>query len=203
MFVIRNLPLLAGLALLGACAGQPEDQRLNRTVSQGAVVVEGVPGGIILEEEIVKATVVGIDRRKRTVTLQDEKGNRRTVQDPPDMRNFAQLEIGDRVTVTKKMQSTISLLEPGEVDMESKEGAAMILTPPEGSKPGLLVASTNTSIAVVKALDSEAHTATLQFADGTTKTYKVRPDLEIKPEYLNREVVIRRDAEYSVTVQAQ
>lgn len=202
MSVIRNLPLLVGITLLGACASQPDNQPLVSTVSQGAVVAEGVPGGIIIEEETVKTTVVAIDRSKRTFTLQDERGNRRTVTAPPEMRNYPQLEVGDKLTVTKKVESTISLREPGEADLESREGAAMVLTPPEGSKPGLLIAGTNTTIAVVKAIDTTANTATLQFADGSRQTYKVRPDVPVKPEYLEREVVIRRDSEFSVTVEA-
>lgn len=203
MSVIRNLPLLVGIALLGACASQSDNQPLTSTLSQSAVAAEGVPGGIIIEEETVKATVVALDRSKRTFTLQDEQGNQRTVTAPPEMRNYAQLVVGDKLTATKKVESSIYLREPGEAEQESMEGAAMVLTPPEGSKPGLLVAGTNTTIAVVKAIDTTAHTATLQFADGSSRTYKVRPDVQIKPEYLNREVVIRQDSEFAVTVEAQ
>lgn len=203
MPVIRNLPLLVSIALLGACASQSDNQQLTSTVSQSAVAAKGVPGGILIEEETVKATVVALDRSKRTFTLQDVQGNRRTVQAPPEMRNYPQLAVGDQLTATKKVESAIYLREPGEADQESRDGAAMVLTPPEGSKPGLLVASTNTTIAVVKAIDASAHTATLQFADGSSRTYKVRPDVQIKPEYLNREVVIRQDSEISVSVEAQ
>lgn len=203
MSVIRNLPLLVGLALLGACASQSDDQPLASTVSQGSVFAEGVPGGVIIEEEQVRATVVALDRSKRAFTLQDELGNRRTVQAPPEMRNYSQLEVGDRVTATLKVESAISLREPGKADEETRDGAAMMLTPPEGSKPGLLIAGTSTTTAVVKALDTTAHTATLQFADGSSRTYKVRPDVEIRPEYLGREVVIRKNSEFAVSVEAQ
>ncbi|MBV2131694.1 hypothetical protein KRX52_02650 [Pseudomonas sp. MAP12] len=201
MSVIRNLPLLVGIALLGACASQSDNQQLTSTVSQSAVVAQGVPGGILIEEEQVRATVVALDRSKRTFTLQDEQGNRRTVQAPPEMRNYPQLAVGDQLTATVRVESSLYLREPGKADEESREGAAMVLTPPQGSKPGLLVASTQTATAVVKAIDTRAHTATLQFADGSSRTYQVRPDVEVKPEYLNREVVIRQDSEVSVSVE--
>lgn len=202
MPVIRNLPLLIGLTLLGACASQSDNQQLTSTVSQRAVVDQGVPGGILIEEEQVRATVVALDRSKRTFTLQDEQGNRRTVQAPPEMRNYQQLAVGDKLMATMKVESSIYLREPGENDQEILEGAAMVLTPPAGHKPGLQAASTEAVTAVVKAIDTSARTATLQFADGTSRTYKVRPDVEVKPEYLNREVVIRRDSEVSVNVEA-
>ncbi|CAD5377926.1 conserved hypothetical protein [Pseudomonas sp. OF001] len=203
MSVIRNLPLLVGITLLGACASQPDDQPLTSTLSQSAVVAAGVPGGIIIEEEKVEATVVAIERSKRTFTLQDRQGNRRTVQAPPEMRNHPQLEVGDRVTATTRVESAIYLREPGKGDEESMKGAAMVMTPPEGSKPGLLVSSTRASTAVIKAIDPTAHTATLQFADGSSRTYQMRPDVEVKPEYVNREVMIRQDSELAVTVEAQ
>lgn len=203
MSVIRNVPLLLALALLGACASHSDNQPLTTTTNRSVAVAKGVPGGIILEEEHVRATVVALDRSKRTFTLQDEQGNRRTVTAPPTMINYPQLAVGDKVTATLKVENAIYLRKPGENDQETREGAAMLLTPPQGSKPGLLVASTGVITAVVKAIDTTAHTATLQFADGSSRTFKVRPDVEVKPEYLNHEVVIRQNSELAITVEAQ
>lgn len=198
MSMIRNLPLLVSIALLGACASESYDEPLTATASQSTVLAEGVPGGIIVEQERVDATVIAIDRSKRNFTLQDHEGNRRTVVAPPEMRNYAQLEVGDRVTATVKVERSIYLRKPGEAALES---TGMVLSPPAGSKPGVLVASSHETIAVVKAIDTTKHTATLQFTDGTTHTYQVRPDVHIKPEYLNRQVVIREDSELAVTVE--
>lgn len=199
MSVIRKLPLLIGIALLGACASQSDDQPLTGTASRSAVVAQGVPGGIIVDQERVEATVIALDPAARTFTLQDSEGNRRTVKAPPEMRNYSQLEVGDKVTATLKVERSIYLREKGET---AQEGSSMMLTPPAGSKPGLLVASTQEMIAVIQAIDKAAHTATLRFPDGTTRTFQVRPDVEIKPEYLNRQVVIREDSELAVEVKA-
>lgn len=199
MSVIRKLPLLVAITLLGACASQPDDQPLVSTVSHSAGAVQGVPGGIIVDQERVEATVIALDPAARTFTLQDKAGNRRTVKAPPAMRNYSELEVGDKVTATLKVERAIYLREKGEA---SQEGAAMVLTPPAGSKPGLLVASTQEIIAVVQAIDATAHTATLRFPDGVSRVYPVRPDVEIKPEYLNQQVVIRVDSELAVEVKA-
>lgn len=199
MSVIRKLPLLIGIALLGACASQSEDQPLAGTASRSAIVAQGVPGGIIVDEERVEATVIALDPAARTFTLQDSEGNRRTVKAPPEMRNYSQLEVGDKVTATLKVERAIYLREKGEAN---QEGSSMMLTPPAGSKPGLLAASTQEVIAVVQAIDKAAHTATLRFPDGTTRTFQVRPDVEIKPEYIDRQVVIREDSQLAVEVKA-
>ena len=64
-----------------------------------------------------------------------------------------------------------------------------------------MLAETLEMTAVVKAIDTTQHTATLEFADGSRKTVKVRPDVQIKPEYLNRQVVIRLTAALAIRVE--
>ncbi|MNE95636.1 hypothetical protein D3C80_1937470 [compost metagenome] len=56
--------------------------------------------------------------------------------------------------------------------------------------------------AVVKAIDTTQHTATLEFADGSRKVVRVRPDIELKPTYLNQEVVIRLTSALAISVEA-
>lgn len=199
MSVIRKLPLLIGIVLLSACASQPEDEPLTGTVSHASGVVPGVPGGIIIDEDRVEARVVALDPAARTFTLQDRDGNRRTVTAPPEMRNYSELEVGDKVTATLRVERAIYLREKGKA---AQEGSSMMVTPPAGSKPGLLAASTQEIVAVVEAIDKAAHTATLRFPDGSSHTFQVRPDVEIKPEYLNQQVVIREDSQLAVEVKA-
>lgn len=200
MPVIRNLPLLLGLALLGACASHHEEQPLTTEVSRSAAYAPGVPGGVVTAVEELRAKVVALDRSKRSFTLEDEQGNRHTVVAPPEMVNYPQLQVGDKVRARVKVEGTMYLREPGAA---VHSATAVAMTPPKGSKPGLLVIGTQELTAVVKAIDSVQHTATLQFADGSSNTYKVRPDVQIKKEYLNREVVIRLDSEVAVSVEAQ
>ncbi|MNY72634.1 hypothetical protein D3C86_2112380 [compost metagenome] len=78
----------------------------------------------------------------------------------------------------------------------------MVATPPEGAKPGMLVADTVEVTAVVKSIDTTQHTATLEFADGSRRTVAVRPDVELKNAYLNQEVVIRISTAMAISVEA-
>ncbi|MNO00112.1 hypothetical protein D3C81_2199200 [compost metagenome] len=75
-------------------------------------------------------------------------------------------------------------------------------TTPEGAKPGMLVADTVEVTAVVKVIDKANHTATLEFADGSRRTVRVRPDVELKDSYLNQEVVIRLTSALAISVEA-
>lgn len=161
----------------------------------------GKPGGAVLETEEVHAKVSAIDSATRSFTLTDEQGHSRTLQAPPEMRNFEQLKVGDQVRAMIGLERIVQLREPGDT---SEDGAAGILaTAPEGSKPGLLMAETLELTAVIKAMDSTQRTATLQFADGSQRTVKVRPDVEMKPEYLGRELVLRMTSAVAVSVEAQ
>ncbi|MGQ7958123.1 hypothetical protein ACUTAF_10515 [Pseudomonas sp. SP16.1] len=190
--------LIAGL-LLG-CQSQA-DQQLGGEHDRSEVFEPGKPGGAVLETEEVRAEVSAIDTTKRSFTLTDEQGRSRTLQAPPEMRNFDQLKVGDQVRAVIGLERIVHLREPGEM---SEDGAAGILaTAPEGSKPALLMAETLELTAVIKAMDSAQRTATLQFADGSQRVVKVRPDVEMKPEYLGRELVLRMTSAIAVSVEPQ
>ena len=190
--------LVLSAALLSACSSQMQDDQLSRDVSTTQITVEGVPGGVTTEVEQIHAVVSDIDYAERNFTLEDEQGHRRTFHASPEMVNFPQLKVGDKVNATVALEQVVFLREPSD---ETQDGAAGVLaTMPAGAKPGMLLAETLEMTAVVKAIDTTQHTATLEFADGSRKTVKVRPDVQIKPEHLNRQVVIRLTAALAIRV---
>jgi hypothetical protein len=52
-------------------------------------------------------------------------------------------------------------------------------------------------------MDTTLRTATLQLPDGSERTIKVRPDVEMKTEYLGRQVVLRVTTAVAISVQPQ
>ncbi|MDH4554778.1 hypothetical protein E8F11_06240 [Pseudomonas sp. BN417] len=192
--------LLISIAFLGACSSQAEDDGLSATTSAAEAYAPGVPGSVESETETISAVVTAVDQQKRTFTLEDEQGNRQTFNAVPEMRNFSQLKVGDRVNAVVTHERVIQLRAPGEA---REDGAAgLVARTPEGSKPGMLVADTVEITAVVKAIDTTQHTATLEFADGSRRVVRVRPDVELKPSYLNQEVVIRMTSALAISVEA-
>lgn len=196
------LLLLLSAALLSACASQSDEQALSSDVSSSQVIQEGVPGSVTTEVEQIRAVVTAIDHSKRTFTLQDAQGNRRTLQAVPEMVNFPQLRVGDKVKATVTVERVIFLREPDAVATPDG-GAALLATAPGGSKPGMLMADTVEVTARVMAIDTTQHTATLVFADGSRKLVKVRPDVVLKTEYLNRQLVIRLTSAFAVGVETE
>ena len=192
--------LLITLGLLAACTSHAENEGLAATTSSGEAYAQGVPGSVVSETEQISAVVKAVDQKKRTFTLEDEQGNRQTFNAVPEMHNFSQLKVGDHVNAVVTHERVIELRAPGKA---AEDGAAgLVATAPEGDKPGMLVANTVEITAVVKAIDTTQHTATLQFADGTRKVVRVRPDIELKSSYLNQEVVIRMTSALAISVEA-
>jgi hypothetical protein len=62
---------------------------------------------------------------------------------------------------------------------------------PLGAKPGVVMEDTIEFYATVTAIDLQKRTATLQFADGSTKTYKVRSDIDLTKRKPGEKVVFR------------
>lgn len=202
MPAINNLGfLLFSAALLSACSSQAQNEPLTRDVDTSQVTIEGVPGGVATQVQEINAVVSAINYATRSVTLEDAQGQQHSFTASAEMINFPQLKLGDKVNATVVLEQMVYLREPGAA---SEDGAAgLVAAPPTGSKPGLLVADTVEVTAVVKVLDTKQRTATLEFADGTRKTVQVRPDVQLKDEYLNRQVVIRLSSALAIRVEPQ
>lgn len=198
MNTLRIATLSLAAAMILGCQSNDE---LSTDYDRTEVYAKGVPGGAVGEIEELTASVTAVDPVKRTFTLKDDQGNSRTFQAPAEMHNFDQLKAGDRVRAMVALERIAYLREPGET---ANDGAAGVLaTAPLGAKPGMLVADTMEITAVVKGMDTTLRTATLQFADGSERTIKVRPDVEMKTEYLGREVVLRMTSAVAVQVEPQ
>ncbi|WP_448681688.1 hypothetical protein [Pseudomonas nicosulfuronedens] len=198
MSVSRWICLSLAAGVLVGCQSQKHDE-LSYQYDSTESVAKGVPGGAMTETEEVQASVSAIDRAKRTFTLSDDQGNSRTLQAPPEMRNFDQLKVGDRVRAIVALERLVYLREPGQ---ENGGGAAGLLaTGQPGNKPGMLAADTVEITATVKSLDTTKRTATLQFADGSQHTVNVRPDVEMKREYIGRQLVMRVTSAVAVSVE--
>jgi Cu/Ag efflux protein CusF len=77
------------------------------------------------------ATITAIDAATRAVTLKGPKGNEMVVTAGPEVKNFAQLKVGDQVNIEFLESLALELKKGGgaPVAATAKEGAA-------GAKPG-------------------------------------------------------------------
>jgi hypothetical protein len=195
---------LMSAAVLASCSSEPKAESTNQAVptGQGAVMVAskpGVPGGVIVGTYQETATVTAIDKEKRKVTLAAPDGSTTTFKAGPDVVNFDQIQIGDKVKATVTQQLVVYVRKNGE---PSTDGAVTtVALAPVGAKPGAFLADTVEVTAKVTAIDLKNHAATLQFPDGSKKTFTVRPDVDLTNQSVGRDVVIRTTEALAISVE--
>jgi Cu/Ag efflux protein CusF len=186
--------LPAAVLTFTSCSTEPKDEAAGLTPIQ-----QGEPGGIRVETYKETATVTGIDQANRKVTLVTSDGGKSTVTCGPEVANFAQIEIGDQVKAVVTAQIVVFVREPGQPSGDGAAGAVALA--PLGEKPGALMANTEEITATVQAIDLKHRKATLKFADGSTKTFSVRPDVDMTRHRVGDEVVIRATEAVAVSVE--
>ena len=112
--------LLAGLLVLSIAAGgwaaEPPSWQTSSLVEE-------------------TATVVAVDQSTRMVTLKGPKGNSVTFKASDEVRNLAQVKVGDEVRFGYYESLDVRVLKEGEAFPASGESSAMVRAKP-GEKPG-------------------------------------------------------------------
>jgi Cu/Ag efflux protein CusF len=122
--------------------------------------------------EEATATVVGIDAATRDVTLKTADGEIVIINAGDQVRNFAQIKIGDRVTVQYVAALTVDLKKSGTKTSTSGEVDATVRAP-AGAKPSGATGRQVTIVATVVAIDAAKQTVTLKGPKGNVETLSI------------------------------
>jgi len=120
----------------------------------------------------IKSTIEAIDHDTRLITLKGKDGATETIYAPPEVRRFDELKVGDKVTFTYKESLVYQIRKPGEPVPPSKTDEPAVVrnaTP----KPSGSMTSQQTVTVLVKAVDMNAPSVTVQTEDGQTHSFKV------------------------------
>jgi hypothetical protein len=151
----------------------------------------GVPGGVIVDSYTdVTARVTAVDAAKRTVTVVGENGNVTTFKCGPEVRNFGQIQAGDKLKVRLSELIVAGVAAPGTTSADGDSTVVMLA--PKGAMPGAAVAETEQITGTVTGIDTLRHIVSLRFPDGTLHHYAVRPDVNINAVKYDQKVVIRK-----------
>jgi hypothetical protein len=118
--------MFGGVVLAAALVALPA------SAQTGAAVVGKAPGKVAMAQTVkATATITAIDAATRAVTLKGPKGNEMVVTAGPEVKNFAQLKVGDQVNIEYIESLALELKKGGGAPVAAtvKEGAA-------GAKPG-------------------------------------------------------------------
>jgi hypothetical protein len=166
----------------------PIEGRLTGNATAAAMKVEGTPGGAIVSAYELTASVIGINKHSRQLTLLSSDGIKQSVKVGPEAVNFDQIHIGDTLKITATQELVVQMAGPGE---SADDGAvAVVALAPKGAKPGGVLAETTQVTATVTDIDTQNRTATLRFEDGSTRKVPVRSDVDLGKRKAGEKVVI-------------
>jgi hypothetical protein len=183
--------LPAAILALAACSTAPEGEGQT-------TVIETADGAIIVDTFTTTATVTGIDRGKRKVTMVTPGGTKSTYQAGPEMVNFDQIGIGDQVraTVTEEVAVFIGSGAP-----PSAMAATGVALAPLGAKPGGVRVDTTQVTARVAAVDAKSRKVTFELPDGTSKKVKVGKQVDLSSVRPGDNVTVQVSEGLALTVE--
>ncbi|HTO52432.1 MAG TPA: hypothetical protein VMR50_03515 [Myxococcota bacterium] len=139
--------------------------------------------GVYSENQVTRtATVTKIDAANRLVTLRaDESGKVVVVKCGEEVKNFAQIKIGDKVSVTYYESIAYEVHKPGEVSDLGTQARSGMATAEPGQKPGAIQADIVRMTATIVSIDKNTPSVTLRTQDGDVVAIKV-----LHPEKLDQ-----------------
>ena len=188
----------AALVALTGCSSTPPSQ----TETMNAVSIpEGVRGRVVLDAATATATVRSINPADRTVVLEHPDGSQTSYECGPDVRNFAQIKVGDQVTATVAESIALGLMKGGGMPVGVGTSEAVVRAP-LGAKPGGRVVDAVGFTAKVMSVDVKNREVTLQTMDGQTQTVKAAPDINLANVNPGDDVGVRVTRAFAIAVTA-
>src|SRR4051812_2529700 len=100
------------------------------TLSVAPVLAQGRPAGSASTSVTHTATVTKVDAQDRWVTLKLADGQSVDVQAGPEVKNFAQIKVGDRVSFTQADTVNLEVMPAGQAAPNVSGGSAVVSAPP-------------------------------------------------------------------------
>lgn len=166
---MQRLLASAAIAVFAALA-------LPAMAQTGGVAVTTSPGkGTIAETVKLEATISAIDKGTRAVTLKNAKGEETTVTAGPEVKNFNQMKVGDKVTVEYLRALALELKKGGGLIVQRTEQAGGAAAKP-GEKPAGAAGRQVKVVADVIGVDPATQTVTLKGPQRTVELKIADPE---------------------------
>ena len=166
--------------------------------TEESTVIETADGAIVVDTFTTTAMVTGIDAARRELTLMTPNGRRDKYKAGPEVVNFDQIRLGDRVKAVLTEEVAVTLGKGGAPIGTSGGGVALA---PVGSNPGGVMVDTSEITAKVTAVDAQKHKITFELPDGTTRTVKAGRKIDLSAVQPGETVTIQVGEGLAVTVE--
>jgi len=179
---LRLLPAVVAVVAVVACSkSHNETGSASRSASE--------PVALAIDTVTATDTVKAVDYKTRTVTLESPNGATETYYALPNMVNFDQIHIGDKVRATVTDALAVSVRKAG-TPTNVGDTVAVALAP-KGAKPGMFVANTQEATSKIVDVNRATRTITLAELAGGPKTVKLGPDVNVSDLKKGDDVVVR------------
>jgi ABC-type Fe3+-hydroxamate transport system substrate-binding protein len=193
---IKHLKLLAlallpvSLLILSACS-------TSIPVEQRSAVVKSDTSTTFVDTFHATATVTAIDAASRTVKLTLTNGKHITVKCGPEVANFKQIQINDRVKVTATEELAIYLDKGRRMGISGSSSGALTAI---GAKPGGVITDTVQETVKITAINPKARQVTFRDRDGLLLTTSVGDHIDLSKAKVGDSVTISHTQGIAVSV---
>lgn len=194
--------VLAGIIAIAGCDKGDKTAQPEKAPAAKQAPVAAPQAKPAMSEEIMRtaeSTVTAVNHETRQVTLQNSAGESVTFIASDDVRNLAQVEVGDRLIVEYIEAIDIQVLPPGEAEVGVAEAAAESRAE-LGEKPAGAAISETTLVVVIEAINKENETVTLKGPEGNSKIVKVRNPANLDKVAIGDKVMITYTESLAVVV---
>ena len=188
----------AAVLICSSCNGiEPKPAATAQPSLQSSMNTSPGEAGRFAEDVFrVQAAVSAVDLAARRVTLTGPEGRQYTFTAGPEIKNLAQVKVGDKVSATFTRRLLVTVRRDEAPPSETYDTVSA--TAKMGDKPGMLVAEETKITARVKSIDAAKRTADLEFPDNTVRTVPVRQDVDLSKYKTGDNVVIRETTALTV-----
>jgi hypothetical protein len=158
------------------------------------------PGVVVADAVVLKATVDAIDYPSRTVTLKGPQGVPVTFKVDPSVKNFDQMQKGDKV-VARYLESIAIYVDKAK-GKSTADAVSAVEVAPRGKKPAGISVNVREVKASVESVNYRKRTLTLKGPEGKSFIFKadkrVKNLREIKA---GDEIVVRHTEALAISVE--
>jgi len=180
-----------GAAFLGTATARADHHEAGEAAADREVVVAA--------ETELTGKVVAIDRKARTVTVLGSQGNTVKITAPKEGKNFDQIAVGDDVAAIYARSVGLAI-GPREGATPGASAASVVKLAPAGATPGGVIADTVRIEAVVRAIDLEARTVTLDVPEGPPVTIAFKEGVDLSRVKVGEQVVATRTEALAISI---
>jgi hypothetical protein len=175
---------------LGLCFALAAALVLSGCASTDPPSGEAAEGAVIVGEKITRhGKVISVDAVTRTVVVEGELGNRVSIVAPEDAPNFDQIKVGDPVVATYFEAVALAIAPVADAQPGVSAGAVATTAAP-GETPGGAVAEQVQLRAVVRAVDPQTRSVTLEVPGGGEEILKADEAIDLEKVQVGEQVAV-------------